>query len=67
MQNCGKSERAHFRQVIVRLMAKEDLDLHEAFERAAEEERLAVLRMIENGKISVDEAETLFQALEGNS
>ncbi len=39
----------------------------EALEKAAEEERLAVLRMIENGKISVDEAETLFQALEGNS
>jgi hypothetical protein len=39
----------------------------EALERAAEEERLAVLRMVEKGKISVDEAETLFQALEGNS
>ena len=39
----------------------------EALEKAAEEERLAVLRMIENGKISVDEAENLFQALEGNS
>ncbi len=40
---------------------------NEALEKAAEEERLAVLRMIENGKISVDEAETLLQALEGNS
>jgi len=36
-------------------------------EKAAEEERLTILRMVESGKISVDEAEILLQALEGNS
>lgn len=32
---------------------------------ATDEERLAILKMVEEGKISVDEAEGLFEALEG--
>jgi hypothetical protein len=34
---------------------------------ASDEERLAILRMVEDGKISVDEAEGLLKALEGES
>lgn len=33
----------------------------------SDEERLAILKMVEEGKISVDEAESLFKALEGES
>jgi len=33
---------------------------------ASEEERLAILRMVEEGKVSVSEAEMLLEALEGN-
>ena len=36
-------------------------------EDVSEEERLAILRMVESGKISVEEAELLLQALEGDS
>lgn len=34
-------------------------------QEATDEERLAILKMVEEGKISVDEAENLFKALEG--
>jgi hypothetical protein len=34
---------------------------------ASDEERLAILQMVESGKISVDEAEGLLKALEGES
>jgi hypothetical protein len=33
----------------------------------SDEERLVILQMVENGKISVDEAEGLLKALEGES
>ncbi len=36
-------------------------------EDVSEEERLAILRMVETGKITVEEAELLLQALEGDS
>ncbi len=39
----------------------------ETFETATDEERLSVLRMVEEGKISVSEAESLLKALEGES
>jgi hypothetical protein len=45
---------------------KFDLDFTEAKgEPVSEEERLAILRMLELGKISVEEAEKLLQVLEG--
>lgn len=39
----------------------------QAGEPASEEERMSILRMLEQGKISVDEAEQLLKALEGKS
>jgi hypothetical protein len=36
-------------------------------EQATEEERLAILKMVEGGKITVDEAEMLLRALEGDA
>jgi hypothetical protein len=36
-----------------------------ARQEASDEERLKILKMVEDGKISVDEAENLFKALEG--
>jgi hypothetical protein len=39
----------------------------QAGEPASEEERMSILRMLEQGKISVDEAEQLLMALEGKS
>ena len=36
-------------------------------ESASEEERMSILRMLEKGKINVDEAEQLLKALEGES
>jgi len=39
----------------------------DAVEPASDEERLTILRMVEEGKVSVSEAESLLQALEGES
>ena len=39
----------------------------EAVEQATDEERLTILRMVEEGKVSVSEAESLLKALEGES
>ena len=41
--------------------------LGEAGEPATDEERLTILRMVEEGKVSVSEAETLLKVLEGES
>jgi len=38
-----------------------------AGEAASEEERMSILRMLEQGKVNVDEAESLLKALEGKS
>jgi hypothetical protein len=42
-----------------------DLGASSQKQEATDEERLAILKMVEEGKISVDEAENLFKALEG--
>lgn len=42
-----------------------DADRVSGQQEATDEERLAILKMVEDGKISVDEAENLFKALEG--
>jgi hypothetical protein len=39
----------------------------DALEPASDEERLTILRMVEEGKVSVSEAESLLQSLEGES
>jgi hypothetical protein len=42
-----------------------DLNASSRKQEATDEERLAILKMVEEGKINVDEAENLFKALEG--
>jgi hypothetical protein len=72
-----RAERKAGRQVrhkAVKKMRKQDSSFSwtvpgfdEAVEQATDEERLTILRMVEEGKVSVSEAESLLKALEGES
>jgi hypothetical protein len=42
-----------------------DFGVGDRKQEATDQERLKILKMVEEGKISVDEAENLFKALEG--
>lgn len=54
-----RAEQARQRAEMLKVLAQESQDL------PSDEERLLILRMVEQGKLSVDEADGLLQALEG--
>lgn len=64
-RSVAKAQRKAARAEKIRLKHEQTLFGREAMQAPSEEERLTILKMVEDGKISVTEAEELLKALEG--